>query len=155
MIMTISDLNFLLSSGSVDRGSRIEQACGEHIHKNVNTPHLTQIPTPVSAASVSWECTYDVSTSHPTPPQCPPQKNVVFAVFARKNAQKQSVPPDLRSSKRAFTDRAPTEVVQKSIDATYQLLLGFEPDFKLIPNWFQTPIFLSIQLKFSTIPKNY
>ena len=63
------ELKILLSSGSVDHGSRIKQAWGEHVHKNINTSHPTPIPTPVSAARVSWACTYERQYTPPHPSQ--------------------------------------------------------------------------------------
>ena len=87
------DFKFLLSSGSVNRRSRIKQACGEHIHKNVNTPHPTLIPTP-SQRSKCFVRMYIWTLVHPTPPQSPPQENVLFAQKKLKNTQ---VPPDLQS----------------------------------------------------------
>ena len=46
MVTTMFEFKILLSSGSVDRGSRIKEACGEHVHMNINTPHTSPIPTP-------------------------------------------------------------------------------------------------------------
>ena len=69
MMTTMFDFKFLLSSGSVDRGSRIKQACGEqYIHTNVNTPHPTPIPTPKKRG-----------------------------LRAKQNAQTHAAPPDLQS----------------------------------------------------------
>ena len=66
------ELKILLSSGSVDHGSRIKQAWGEHVHKNINTSHPSPIPTPVSAASVV--SMYIWTLIHPTPAQSPHKK---------------------------------------------------------------------------------
>ena len=84
------EFKILLSSGSVDRGSRIKQACGELVNKNVTTPHPTPIPTPVKRV-VSM---YIWTLIHPTPDQSPPQKTW----YSReKNAQNHAVPPDVRT----------------------------------------------------------
>ena len=38
------ELKILLSSGSVDHGSRIKQAWGEHVDKNINTKQALFFP---------------------------------------------------------------------------------------------------------------